>query len=78
MGKSRAAIQKAYREKKMQKEGESYLAKERQRGMTYYTPSSELSRTERVKRNEKNSEYLHTWRQKIKTTEIAKIWKTNR
>ena len=47
MGKSRAAIQKAYREKKMQKEGESYLAKERQRGMTYYTPSSELSRTER-------------------------------
>jgi hypothetical protein len=32
--------------------------------MTYYTPSSELSRTERVKRNEKNSEYLRTWRQK--------------
>jgi hypothetical protein len=64
MGKSRAEIQKAYREKKKQKEGESYLAKERQRRMTYYTPSSELSRTERVKRNEKNSEYLRTWRQK--------------
>ena len=66
MGKSRAEIQKAYREKKKQKEGESYLAKERQRRMTYYTPSSELSRTERVKRNEKNSEYLRTWRQKKK------------
>ena len=66
MGKSRADIQKAYQEKKKQKEGESYLAKERQRRMTYYTPSSELSRTERVKRNEKNSEYLRTWRQKKK------------
>jgi hypothetical protein len=32
--------------------------------MTYYTPSSELSRTERVKRIEKNSEYLRTWHQK--------------
>jgi len=64
MGKSRAEIQKAYRERKKQKEGESYLAKERQRRNTYYTPSSELSRTERVKRNEKNSEYLRTWRQK--------------
>ena len=29
MGKSRAEVQKAYREKKKQKEGESYLAKER-------------------------------------------------
>jgi hypothetical protein len=28
MGKSRAEIQKAYREKKKQKEGESYLARE--------------------------------------------------
>ena len=50
----------------MKKEGESYLAKERQRKRTYYTPNNELSRTERVKRNEKNSKYLHTWRQKIK------------
>jgi hypothetical protein len=49
----------------MKKEGESYLAKERQRKRTYYTPNNELSRTERVKRNEKNSKYLHT-RQKIK------------
>ena len=66
MGKGRAEIQKAYREKKKQKEGESYLVKERQRRMTCYTPSSELSRTERVKRNEKNSEYLRTWHQKKK------------
>jgi hypothetical protein len=72
MGKSRAEIQKAYREKKKQKEGESYLTKERQRRMIYYTPSSELSRTERVKRNEKNSEYLHTWRQKIKSPRSGK------
>ena len=64
MGKSRAEIQKAYRGKKKQKEGESYLAKERQRRMAYYTPISELSRTERVKRNEKNSEFLRTWRQR--------------
>jgi hypothetical protein len=64
MGKCRAEIQKAYREKKKQKEGESYLAKERQRRMTYYTPSSELSRTERIKRNENNSEYLRTWRER--------------
>ena len=48
MGKSRAEIQKGYRGRKKQKEGESYLAKERQRRMTYYTPSSELSRTERI------------------------------
>ena len=48
----------------MKKEGESYLAKERQRRMTYITPSSELSRTERIKRNENNSEYLRTWRER--------------
>jgi hypothetical protein len=45
MGKRRAETQKAYREKKKQKEGESYLAKERYRRMTYYTLSSELPRT---------------------------------
>ena len=43
MGKSRAEIQKGYRGRKKQKEGESYLAKERQRRMTYYTPCSKLS-----------------------------------
>ena len=69
-GRVELKSKRLYREKKKQKEGESYLAKERQRRMTYYTPSSELSRIERVKRNETNSEYLRTWRQKKRDDQI--------
>jgi hypothetical protein len=66
MGKTRSEIQKAYRKRKKQQEGEAYLAKERRRRMTYYVPSSELTTSARTKRNKKNSENLRKWRRKKK------------
>ena len=40
--------------------------------MTYYKPSSELSATERNKRNKKNNETLRKWRQR-KREEMNKL-----
>lgn len=62
MTKTRAEIQKAYRERKKAKEGEDYLRKERERRMKYYIPSSELSNAARKKRNEANRLALKRYR----------------
>lgn len=51
MGKTRAEIQRVYRERKKQKEGSQYLQKNRERVKKYYIASSELSRSDRKKRN---------------------------
>jgi hypothetical protein len=49
MSKTRAEIQRAYRERNKQKEGSQYLQKERERVKKYYIASSELSRSDRKK-----------------------------
>ncbi|KAL3836929.1 hypothetical protein ACJMK2_022335 [Sinanodonta woodiana] len=53
MGKSRAEIQKAYRERQKAK-GSAYLEKERVRQLQYYTPAADLSAKKMAERNEKN------------------------
>lgn len=59
MGKSRAEIQKAYRERLKQKDNETYLARERAKRHASYVPSAELSTKEQNKRNEKNRQQRH-------------------
>ncbi|XP_035684140.1 uncharacterized protein LOC118421089 [Branchiostoma floridae] len=44
MGKTRAEIQKAYRERKKAREGDAYREKEARRVMKYYIPSARLSK----------------------------------
>ena len=52
MGKTAAEMQRAYRERKKQREGEGFLQKERERVRGYYIPSDKLPPGEREKRNE--------------------------
>ena len=53
MLKSRAAIQKAYRERKKTTEGENYLKKETKRVKTYYRPTTDIATHKLNKRREK-------------------------
>ena len=53
MGKSRAQIQKEYRERKKQMLGAEYQKTERERVRRYSIPSAELSNKKRKQRNEK-------------------------
>ncbi|WAR28120.1 hypothetical protein MAR_013824 [Mya arenaria] len=66
MVKSRAEIQREYRQRLKQDEAkyEEYLAKARRRKEKNYVPTAELSRKEKAKRNEKNQIYLYRHRQK--------------
>ncbi|XP_070579275.1 uncharacterized protein [Ptychodera flava] len=64
MPKSRAEIQRAYRERKKEKEGDAYLAKERERRRRNYIPSSQLNRVQRIRRNEQNRMRLRKHRDK--------------
>ena len=52
MVKSRAEIQRDYRERKKRIEGESYKKRERERRQKYYVKTSELSTPELKKRRE--------------------------
>ena len=67
MPRSRAEIQRAYRERKKAKEGENYLRKERTRRMKYYVPAAELSTKERKRRNKQNAERVKRHREKRRT-----------
>ena len=49
---SRAEVQRCYRERKKNREGEDYLAKERKRQQKYYTSVLQFSLSEKKKRNE--------------------------
>lgn len=49
MGKTRAEIQKAYRERLKQKNNEEYLEKERQRRRKNYVPSENLTKRKEIK-----------------------------
>ena len=53
MPKSRAQIQKEYRERKKQKIGEEYKERERQRTKKYYNPTADLDKIAQKKRREK-------------------------
>lgn len=66
MAKSRAEIQKAYRQRQKEKNNERYLAKERQRRRSTYIPNSQLSKSKKEERNRKNREYLKLYRRKKK------------
>lgn len=68
MAKSRAEIQRQYRERlKQDKEAyELYLLKARQRKKKNYIPVDKLGRKERSHRRLKNKEYLHRHRPKKK------------
>ena len=55
MGKTRAEIHKAYRERLKAKNNEQYLAKKRKRRKESYIPSSQLSRRDRLRRNIKKT-----------------------
>lgn len=46
MGKSKAEIQRAYRERKKLREGEDYFRKERARVTGYYVPIADQSKKE--------------------------------
>ena len=52
MGKTRAEIQKQYRERKKLREGEEYMEKERERKRKYYVKTSDLSAKKLKKRRE--------------------------
>lgn len=54
MGKSRADIQKAYRQRLKERLGEEYNRKERDRMRKNYIPTQQLSDRKRKKRNEAN------------------------
>ncbi|XP_071164971.1 uncharacterized protein [Mytilus edulis] len=66
MGKSKAEIQKAYRERKKQKEGEAYLKKERERVKGYYVPIEEKPQRKANERRKKVREWVRQHRLKKK------------
>lgn len=70
MVKTRAEIQKAYRQRLKEKNVELYLSRERARRMANYIPSKQLSSKNRSERNEKNRDYLKHYRKEKK--ELAK------
>ncbi|MCP5694127.1 hypothetical protein NL287_28070, partial [Klebsiella pneumoniae] len=63
MGKTRAEIQKAYRERKKSAD-ENFLVKERQRQAKYRIPAAELSKKKLRERRMKNIDYCAKYRLK--------------
>lgn len=66
MGKSRAEIQRAYRERLKEKNKEAYLKSERDRTNSRYVSSTLLSENDRNERNRRNRENLRRFYQKRK------------
>ncbi len=64
MAKSRAEIQKAYRQRLKEKNNAQYLEKERERRRRSYVPSNSLTKHEKEVRNRKNRMYLRKYREK--------------
>ena len=71
MGKSRAEIQRDYRERKKLKEGRQYLDRESERVKKYYKPSAELSRRDLRQRRERNNRNLQRHRDRVKVMSIV-------
>ena len=64
MGKSRAEIQRAYRQRMKEKNNEEYLSKERERMRRKYVPSDLLSDSDKKPRNQLNREKLRKFYQR--------------
>ena len=58
MAKSRAEIQKVYRQRLKDKNNDLYLTRERLRRKHSYVPNNQLSTKEKAERNQKNRDYL--------------------
>ncbi|XP_060564869.1 uncharacterized protein LOC132724071 [Ruditapes philippinarum] len=69
MGKSRAEIQRAYRERKKASEGEKYFEKERKRTRSYYVPTVKRSKKDLATRREKVRKNVQKYRQRMKELE---------
>lgn len=76
MDKTRAEIQKSYRERLKAKNNEEYLKKERERRRKNYVPSSQLTRRERIRRNVKLNEAVKRHRRRKKEA-IAELLQQN-
>ena len=66
MAKSRADIQRAYRERKKKELGQEYFDKEKKRVKEYYIPTTELSKKDRDARNLMKKEGMRRSRDKKK------------
>jgi len=68
MGKSKAEIQRQYRERKKLREGEAYLKRERERVKGYYVPIAEMPKKKAKQRRKKIREYVgrHRMEKKLK------------
>ena len=66
MAKSKAEIQKAYRERKKLREGEAYLKKERERIKAYYVPIDKKLQRKAEERRQKVHEWVRQHRLKNK------------
>ena len=64
MGKRRAEIQRAYRQRLKEKNNEEYLRKERERMRRKYVPSDLLSDSDKKHRNQLNREKLRKFYQR--------------
>ncbi|XP_076109458.1 uncharacterized protein LOC143078484 [Mytilus galloprovincialis] len=70
MPMTKAEKQKAYRDRKKQQEGESYLEKERQRTKAYYVPIAERSKTDQEKRRKKVRKLVQKHRERNRQSTI--------
>ena len=71
MGKSRAEIQKAYRQRLKEKNNAEYLQRERDRMRRNYIPSDSLSENDKNKRNEKNRKKLREFYKRKRQQRVA-------
>ena len=67
MAKNRAEIQRAYRERRIAKEGNEYRSKEAKRVQKYYVPTAKLTPSDRIKRREAGRKAVRMHRQKLKS-----------
>ncbi|XP_071138720.1 splicing regulatory glutamine/lysine-rich protein 1-like [Mytilus edulis] len=70
MPMTKAEKQKAYRDRKKQQEGESYLEKERQRTKAYYVPIADRSKTDQEKRRKKVRKLVQKHRERNRQSTI--------
>ncbi len=71
MGKTRAEIQKAYRERRIARDGDSYRQKEVQRVQKYYVPTCQLSNRSLHRRREQVAAAVRNHRTKKKLEGIV-------
>jgi hypothetical protein len=73
MAKSRADIQRAYRERKKKELGQEYFDKEKKRVKEYYIPTKELSKKDHDARNLMKKEGMRRSRDKKKKEKVESL-----